>query len=159
MPHHALWRNMYCTMHTSAYATYGIEQTKVLSLSQQFAKMDNTTSHMFQPQGTLSVTKSCEWGRPLRGMKWDAASGSHLTDSPPGSKCPLMYLFATCFQLSVYLSAYMHDVTWCTCTVLIRNTVLEKRASNAGDRVHALVLCAYTQLHAVISTIIVPCLS
>ena len=40
------------------------------------------------------------------------------------------------------------------CTVVIRSTTPKKRALNAGDRVCTHVPCAYSQLHAVISTII-----
>ena len=39
-------------------------------------------------------------------------------------------------------------------TVVIRSTIPKKRALNAGDRVRTYVPCAYSQLHAVISTII-----
>ena len=39
-------------------------------------------------------------------------------------------------------------------TVVIRSTIPKKRVLNAGDRVRTHVPCAYSQLHAVISTII-----
>ena len=59
----------------------------------------------------------------------------------------------TCVHVGLWVINYLSWVIYLG-TVVIRSTIPKKRALNAGDRVRTYVPCAYSQLHAVISTII-----
>ena len=68
-------------------------------------------------------------------------------------------ILSTLLQITNVLCSIVHMcmcacVHVCICTVVIKSTIPKKRALNAGDRVRTHVPCAYSQLHAVISTII-----